>query len=199
MDAPQPRRADAARNLAALLAAAKTVFAEDGVDAPAKTITDRAGVGVGTLYRHFPRRSDLVLAVVRHEIDDCADAAPRLAAELGPWEALTTWIDGLVELVGTKRGLAAALHADDADEPGDEHGLSAYIVGRLEPALRGLLAAGEQAGVVRPDVDAAEVLFAVPLLLQSVRNRDLAFNRRLVRVYVDGLRPPVSEPVTSPH
>jgi AcrR family transcriptional regulator len=197
MPAATPRRADAARNLGALLAAAKAVFAEDGVDAPAKTITDRAGVGVGTLYRHFPRRSDLVLAVIRHEIDDCADAAPRLLAELDPWDALTTWIDGLVELVGTKRGLAATLHADDED-PG-EHGLSAYIVGRLEPALDGLLAAGRRTGVVRPDVEAAEVLFAVPLLLQGVPNRDLAFSRRLVRVYVDGLRPPVSERVTSPH
>jgi AcrR family transcriptional regulator len=192
-----PRRADAARNLGALLAAAKEVFAEDGVDAPAKTITDRAGVGVGTLYRHFPKRSDLVLAVIRHEIDDCADAAPRLLEAREPWDALTTWIDGLVELVGTKRGLAATLHADDQD-PG-EHGLSAYIVGRLEPALDGLLAAGRRAGVVRPDVDAAEVLFAVPLLLHEVPNRDLAFGRRLVRVYVDGLRPPVSEHVTSPH
>ena len=69
------RRADAQRNLEALLDAAKAVFAVSGVDAPAEEITDRAGVGVGTLYRHFPQRSDLVLAVLKHEIDACATRA----------------------------------------------------------------------------------------------------------------------------
>ena len=73
--------------------AAKTVFAGSGVDAPAKEITDLAGVGVGTLYRHFPRRSDLIVAVLQHEIDECIEAAEKLGATLSPWEALMGWIE----------------------------------------------------------------------------------------------------------
>src|SRR6201989_2437975 len=83
-DPPRHRRADARRNVGALLEAAKAVFAEDGVDAPAKEITDRAGVGVGTLYRHFPRRADLINAVLQRGIDACADAPPELAADPDP-------------------------------------------------------------------------------------------------------------------
>jgi AcrR family transcriptional regulator len=82
------RRADAQRNVDALLAAAKAVFASSGVDAPAKQITDLAGLGVGTLYRHFPRRSDLVVAVINYDIDVCAAAAHELAARHEPWAAL---------------------------------------------------------------------------------------------------------------
>src|ERR1019366_7694281 len=76
------QRSDAQRNVVALVDAAKTVFAGSGVDAPAKEITDRAGVGVGTLYRHFPRRSDLIVAVLQHEIDECVEAAELLASTL---------------------------------------------------------------------------------------------------------------------
>jgi len=74
-DPSRRQRSDAKRNVVALVAAAKTVFAGSGVDAPAKEITDLAGVGVGTLYRHFPRRSDLIVAVLQHEIDECDRAA----------------------------------------------------------------------------------------------------------------------------
>src|ERR671916_1855901 len=77
---PRRRRADAQRNIDALLDASKAVFATSGVDAPAKEIADLAGLGVGTLYRHFRQRSDLVKAVFQHEVDDCADAAPTLAS-----------------------------------------------------------------------------------------------------------------------
>jgi AcrR family transcriptional regulator len=128
------RRADAQRNLEALLDAAKAVFAVSGVDAPAKEITDRAGVGVGTLYRHFPQRSDLVLAVLKHEIDACADAGPALSAANPPGAALTKWIQRYTELIATKAGLASALQsADDArarDADGGGHG------GRRDPARR---------------------------------------------------------------
>jgi AcrR family transcriptional regulator len=80
--------------------AAKTVFADSGVDAPAKEITDLAGVGVGTLYRHFPRRSDLIVAVMQHEIDECVDAAATLRTALSPWDALLRWIERFTEFVG---------------------------------------------------------------------------------------------------
>src|SRR5215831_14765091 len=86
-------RTDVQRNLAALLRAAKIVFATSGVSAPAKEISDRAGVGVGTLYRHFPRRSDLIVAVLQHEIDECVEAGRELGTTLSPWEALMGWIE----------------------------------------------------------------------------------------------------------
>ena len=111
---PAPRRrADARRNVDALIEAARTVFATSGVDAPAKEITDLAGVGVGTLYRHFPQRSDLVKAVVESGIDAVADAGPALIAAHEPAEALSTWIHRFTELLATKRGLASALHSGD--------------------------------------------------------------------------------------
>jgi AcrR family transcriptional regulator len=116
-DSPQPparrRRADAQRNLDSLLQAAKSVFGTTGVDAPAKQIADLAGVGVGTLYRHFPQRSDLVRAVFQREVDACADAAPALSAALDPGAALATWLGRYTEFLATKRGLATALHSGD--------------------------------------------------------------------------------------
>src|ERR1700722_18375660 len=111
--APRRLRADAQRNIDSLLEAAKTVFATAGVDAPPKQIADLAGVGVGTLYRHFPQRSDLVKAVFQREVDACADAAPALAAANEPGAALEQWLRRYTEFVGTKRGLAAALHSGD--------------------------------------------------------------------------------------
>src|ERR1700735_5492495 len=94
------RRAEARRNVDALIEAAKTVFATSGVDAPAKEITDMAGVGVGTLYRHFPQRSDLVKAVVESGIDAVADAGPALIAGHEPAEALITRLPRVAERLG---------------------------------------------------------------------------------------------------
>lgn len=183
-DAPRHQRSDAKRNVVALLEAAKTVFARTGVDVPAKEITDLAGLGVGTLYRHFPRRSDLIVAVMQHEIDACAGAATTLGAEHEPWEALTTWLSRFTELVGTKRGLASALHSGDPtfdDLPG-------YIMDSLEPALDGLLDAARKRGDIRADVTASDVLLAVALMCQPVRSQDQQFNDRIVRVFIAGLR-----------
>lgn len=89
----RPVRADARRNAQVLLKTAMTVFATSGVDAPMREIAERAGVGVGTIYRHFPKRADLIVAVFRHEVDACADAAPALAVEHQPGEALARWVD----------------------------------------------------------------------------------------------------------
>ena len=106
----RPIRADAQRNLDALLEAALAVFSTSGVDAPVREIAVRAGVGVGTVYRHFPERSDLIAAVFRREIDACANAAPILAAEHAPGEALARWMQRYAAFIATKRGLATALH-----------------------------------------------------------------------------------------
>ena len=129
--APRRLRADAARNVDSLLEAAKSVFATSGVDAPAKEIADLAGVGVGTLYRHFPQRSDLVKAVFQREVDACADAAPALAAAHDPGAALALWLHRYTQFLATKRGLAAALHSGD---PAFD-ALPGYFAGHLEPAL----------------------------------------------------------------
>jgi AcrR family transcriptional regulator len=155
--APRRLRADAVRNIDSLLEAAKTVFATSGVDAPAKEIADLAGVGVGTLYRHFPQRSDLVKAVFQREVDACADAAPALAAAHEPATALARWLHRYTQFLATKRGLAAALHSGD---PAFD-ALPGYFTGRLEPALGSLLEAAAARGEIRADVSPRELLHAV--------------------------------------
>jgi Bacterial regulatory proteins, tetR family len=102
-------RADAQRNTDALLEAALAVFATSGVDAPVREIAQKAGVGIGTVYRHFPQRSDLIAAVFRHEIGACAEAAPLLAAEHAPGEALAKWLQRYAASIAIKRGFAPAL------------------------------------------------------------------------------------------
>ena len=183
--ASRRRRADARRNVGALIEAARTVFATSGVDAPAKEITDLAGVGVGTLYRHFPQRSDLVKAVVESGIDAVADAGPALSAGHEPAEALTLWIHRFTELLATKRGLASALHSGDPAFSG----LPGYFLQRLGPALSALLDAAVADGTVRDDISAEDLLHAITQLSQPVPGRGPEHNQRIVAVFVDGLRP----------
>ncbi len=183
---PRRLRADAQRNVAALLTAAKSVFAASGVDAPGQEIADRAGVGIGTMYRHFPRRSDLVSAVMKNEIDACADAAHALAGQNEPGRALDLWIIELTRLVGTKQGLAAALHSNDPSLLN----LAGYVRERLEPALETLLKAARVTGQVRLDVTAKEVINAVSLLCHPIPGEDFSHNERMISVFADGLRHP---------
>lgn len=179
----RPQRSDARRNLAAVLEAAKTVFTSTGVDAPAKEITDLAGVGVGTLYRHFPRRSDLIVAVLQHEIDDCIVAANELAATLKPREALIAWIDRFTDFVRTKHGLAAALHSGDPAYTG----LPQRLLDRLKPALQTLLAQAVNGAQTREDITARDVLTTIALICQPVPGEQPNFNQRMVRVFTEGL------------
>jgi AcrR family transcriptional regulator len=174
-------RADAKRNLDALLQAAKAVFATSGVDAPVREIAERAGVGIGTVYRHFPQRSDLIAAVFRHEIDACAEAAPRLAAEHAPGEALAKWLQRYASFVGTKRGLAPALHSGNpAYEP-----LRGQFEQRVRPALRTLLKSAVAAGEVRKDVESDDLLQAVASMCMPTQDEGQA--RRMVALLIDGL------------
>jgi AcrR family transcriptional regulator len=177
-------RADAQRNIGSLLEAAKAVFGTSGVDAPAKEIADLAGVGVGTLYRHFPRRSDLVKAVLQREIDACADAAPALAAAHEPGAALAKWLHRYTEFLATKRGLATALHSGD---PAFD-ALPGYFFQRLEPALGSLLDAAAATGEIRADISARDLLHAVALLCMPVSEEGIAYSRRMVALLIDGLR-----------
>jgi AcrR family transcriptional regulator len=181
-------RADAQRSFDALLGAAKTVFAASGVDAPVREIAEKAGVGLGTLYRHFPQRADLIAAVFRREIDACADAAPVLARENAPFEALAKWMQRYAAFVGAKRGLAKALHSGD---PAFD-ALPAHFDARLRPALRTLLDAA--AGQVRADVDPDELLGAVASLCMSSHNDGPGRAERMVALLVDGLRYGASTP-----
>ncbi len=177
-------RADAQRNLDALVEAAKQVFATSGIDAPVREIADQAGVGIGTLYRHFPQRSDLIKAVFRREIDACAEAAPVLAAAHTPSQALTLWLQRFMGFVATKRGLAAALHSGD---PAYES-LPGYFDDRLKPALQSLLDAATTAGEIRNDVAPEELLHAVAGLSAPGRHASSDGANRMVTLLVDGLR-----------
>jgi len=177
-------RADAQRNIGSLLEAAKAVFATAGVDAPAKEIAGLAGVGIGTLYRHFPQRSDLVRAVFQHAVDACADAAPALAAANEPGVALEKWLRRYTEFVATKRGLAAALHSGDPAFVA----LPGYFMQRLAPALASLLEAAIASGEIRAGISATDLLPAVANLCMPVADEGPAYNQRMVALLFDGLR-----------
>ncbi|GAA5011955.1 TetR/AcrR family transcriptional regulator [Actinopolymorpha pittospori] len=177
-------RADAQRNIDSLLEAAKAVFATSGVDAPAKEIADLAGVGVGTLYRHFPQRSDLVKAVFQREVDACADAAPALSAAHEPGVALAKWLHRYTEFVATKRGLATALHSGD---PAFD-ALPGYFMQRLGPTLGSLLEAAIASGEIRADISPKDLLYAVANLCMPVSDDGPAYSQRMVALLVDGLR-----------
>ena len=188
-------RADAQRNLDALLQAAKAVFATSGVDAPVREIAETAGVGLGTLYRHFPRRSDLVAAVFRREIDACADAAAILSAEREPFDALADWMQRYAAFVAAKRGLAKALLR--SGDPAFDN-LPGYFDHRLRPALRSLLETAAAAGEVRADVDADELLGAVASLCLSRQSTEPGRAERMVALLVDGLRHGAKSPASAP-
>ena len=181
--APRRLRADAQRNAEALLEAAKTVFGTSGVDAPAKEIADLAGVGVGTLYRHFPQRSDLVRAVFQRGVDACADAALALAAANEPGAALRMWLHQYTEFVGTKRGLAAALHSGDPAYGA----LPGYFRQRLEPALASLLEAAIASSEIRADISARDLLHAVASLCMPIPGEGPDYSQRMVALLIDGL------------
>jgi AcrR family transcriptional regulator len=183
-------RSDARRNVDALLEAAKAAFATSGVHAPVREIAQRAGVGVGTVYRHFPQRSDLVAAVFRHELDACADAALALAAEHEPGEALERWLQRYTSLLATKRGLAAALHSE---APAFE-ALPACFQEPLLPALAALLEAAAAAGQARADVEPSDLLQAVASLCLPAAD-DADHTQRMVALLIDGLRYGATAPI----
>jgi AcrR family transcriptional regulator len=178
-------RADAQRNVDALLAAAEQEFAAQGVDVSVRAIATRAGVGTATLYRHFPLRSDLITAVFRREVDSCAAAAPELAATHHPGAALELWIQLYARFITTKRGLAAALHFGDPAF----RALPAYFQEQLGPVLQALLDAAVDAGAVRDGVDPLDLLSAVAkLCIPPLGTDDTSRADRMIALLIDGLR-----------
>lgn len=181
----KPLRADAARNREKLLDAAVSVFAEQGSDAPLEAVARRAGVGIGTLYRHFPTRDALVEAAYRAEVAHLADAAPELLADHAPDEALALWLDRFVEYAAAKRGMKAALHAMSATRENFFDGTKVQITG----ALTTLLDAAHEAGTIRDDVEPADIMRATSAIWAMTDDADWQRNaRKLLGLLMDGLR-----------
>ncbi|MGW0659197.1 TetR/AcrR family transcriptional regulator [Streptodolium elevatio] len=181
------KRKDARRNQQTLLDAAAAVFVASGVDAPVREIAAEAGVGMGTIYRHFPTRADLIVAVYRHQVDTCAEAGPALlAAEPTPHTALERWTDLFVDFLVTKHGLAAAMQSDNA---GFET-LHAYFLDRLVPVCAALLDAAAASGEIRPDIEAYQLMRGIGNLCIGADSDPRYDARRLVALLVAGLRQP---------
>ncbi len=178
-------RADAARNRDRLLEAAVRAFAYDATDATLDAIAKEAGVGIGTLYRHFPTREALVEAAYRNELARLCDAAPELLESRSPDQALRAWMDRFVDYMTTKRGMADALRAVIASG-GNPY---AHSRDRLIEAITALLTAGSDAGSIRADVEPADVLATlsgISLAAGEAAQREQA--SRLLDLLMDGLR-----------
>ena len=180
----RPLRADAVRNRELLITAAVAAFAARGAEVPLEDIARDAGVGIGTLYRHFPTRDSLVEAVYRHEVDVLVESADQPLATRSPDRALEEWMQLFVRHVATKRGMLSVLkpmlHSDAA--------FFAETKGRATAAASKLLAAGVVAGTVRPDIDGADLLRAVGGICMSTDQERSDASDRLVGLLFDGLR-----------
>jgi AcrR family transcriptional regulator len=178
-------RADARRNYDRLLEVAVEAFTTDGADVTLEGIARTAGVGIGTLYRHFPTREALVEAVYRHELGDLCDAVPGLLDSLPPDEATRAWMDHFIDYVTNKRDMAEALRAVIAS------GANPYAESRdrLIAAITTLLGAGATAGTLRADIDPNDVLVAINgVSLAAGKPTQRAQAGRLLDLLLEGLR-----------
>ncbi|MFC9430266.1 TetR/AcrR family transcriptional regulator [Streptomyces sp. NPDC056987] len=185
--AARPKRADARRNAETLLDAAAAVFVASGVEAPVRDVAAKAGVGTATIYRHFPTRADLIIAVYRRQVEALAEAGPSLLeSSATPHAALGQWIGLFVDFLVTKHGLAAVLQSDDpCFDP-----LHSYFLDRLEPVCAQLLDAAAASGEIRSGLDAYELMRGVGGLCAGAGNNPRYDARRLVELLVAGLRRP---------
>jgi len=182
---PRPLRADAQRNRDRVLDAAVHAFSQDGPDVTLESIAKSAGVGIGTLYRHFPTREALVDAAYRNELARLCDSADDLLGAMPADAAIRAWMDHFVDYMTTKRGMAKALRAVIA-AGGNPFSESRD---RLTAAIATLLAAGAAEGTVRADAEAADVLGSLSgatLVAGEPSQRDNA--GRLLDLLMDGLR-----------
>jgi AcrR family transcriptional regulator len=180
----RPMRADARRNHERIVATAKELFTEHGADVPLDDIAKKAGVGAGTLYRHFPTREKLIETVYRDEIGLLADRAHVLHAELPPWEALEAWLEEQVTWVVERHKLATILK--ESIDSGSE--TFQYCQKRLREATGVLVETAQGAGLVRADVTGTDVLRLGHGAGMAVRNCSPEDGRRVLTVIVDGLR-----------
>jgi AcrR family transcriptional regulator len=177
----RPMRADARRNYEKLVSAARDVFTEQGASASLEAVAERAGVGIGTLYRRFPTRQALLEAVYADEVDAIAQAARDLA-HLSPWEALSEWLHQYVGFAATKRALMDGLLEADPDS-------DVLIACRraLLQAGNGLLHRGQKAGVVRPDVEFMDIGRMIGQVAVAP-NTTTEQKSRMLGIVLDGLR-----------
>jgi AcrR family transcriptional regulator len=178
-------RADSARNRQLLIEAGKAGFSEVGLNVSLEEIARRAGVGIGTLYRHFPTREAVVEAVYRREVEQLAEAVPRLLETSPAGEALHQWMHLFVNYIATKRLIAPSLAAAAGRSP-SLHATSVELITR---AMTTLVKRAVASGDVRKDVDPSDLLRA--LVGVSYGNPDVGWEasaRRLVDILMDGLR-----------
>jgi AcrR family transcriptional regulator len=180
----RPKRADALRNYEKLVAAGREAFTEADRSASLEDVARRAGVGIGTLYRHFPTRTDLVQAIYVDEVEALSRSADELSDDLDPWEALTAWLGRFVGYVATKKALADELFAvTDPERQAVFAGCRTMLYEAGEPLLR----RAQDAGVVRPDVTIEEVVRLVAGIAKIPAD-DPADVQRVLAVALDGLR-----------
>lgn len=180
----RPMRADARRNYERLLDAARKVFADQGVGASMDAIAKQAGVGVGTLYRHFPKRIDLVEAVYRDDVDVLVGAAERGLAELEPWAALEAWLRAFVDYARAKKTLLNELHEAFEKNPD----LRSVSRERIWEACEKVLSRAQRAGGARTGIDGSDLMQLLsPMCMNSTLTNDQG--DRLLAMVLDGLRP----------
>lgn len=187
-DAPSLRRprADAARNRAAILSAARDALAAGDADTSLEAIARAAGVGIGTLYRNFPSREDLVAAVYANELDAVLSTVAPLLAEQAPDRALRSFLQNYAGFIATKRGMAETMKAGALSAAA----ASADTRNRVNAAVGSILAAGVESGVLRDDVTADDVTTAMTgVFLSTGRDADEAQVSRLLDLLVRGLSP----------
>ncbi|KAA0023129.1 TetR/AcrR family transcriptional regulator [Antrihabitans cavernicola] len=182
---PRPLRADAARNRLRLIDIAADSFSRDGVDTSLEEVAKRAEVGIGTLYRHFPTRGDLIEAVYRREIDVLCDGVDELIDGNTADDALAIWIDRFVAHVRRKKGMSEALHAAMRNQPD----LFADTRRRVRETIGRLLTNAADAGAVRADVDPDDVMRLISgVCLATDTSQFAEQGERMVRLIIDGLR-----------
>jgi AcrR family transcriptional regulator len=182
-EAERPMRADARRNYERLVQAGRAVLAERGSEASMEEIARRADVGVGTLYRHFPRRIDLVEAVYLEDVDGLVTLAGAVNETAEPWQALVEWLIGFVKYGQSKRVFLTELH--EAFEKNPDLALSSRE--KIGAAVASVLTRAQQAGLARTDIDHADLMQLVGGMCMA-RNASLAQNERLLRLVLDGIR-----------
>jgi AcrR family transcriptional regulator len=193
-EAPSGRsmRADARRNYERLVDAARKVFADQGGGASMEAIAKQAGVGVGTLYRHFPRRIDIVEAVYRDDVDALVGSAERGARELDPWDAVAAWLRAYVDYGRAKRTFLNELHEAFEKNPD----LKSDSRERIWAACDRVLNRAQDSGAARRDIDGADLMQLVsPMCTNSTLTPDQG--DRLLAMVLDGLRPPTHQPSAS--
>ena len=178
----RPMRADARRNYERLVVAARKVFAEEGGQASMEAIAREAGVGVGTLYRHFPKRIDVVEAVYRTDVEQLVQTAERVVADLEPWEAVVAFLEAFVRYAQGKRTFLNELREAFEKNPD----LRSQCRERIDCAMNLVFSRAQQAGVVRTDIDGSDIMQLVgPMCTTATLSEDQC--TRLLATILDGL------------